>query len=232
VTAVDLDALEEEIAATLAGLHARRAVLSLDVFAGDTSAERELAELHDEIGRHKLRFELAGLARDERARRDAEAAEETARVEREKADADVDRAVARREKALKTLQAELQRVGEALRAFVDAEEKLQNASVRAERRFVSARETAAELIIISARDAGLGEPLPYIRASVRSLLLAKYPPKPPKPVTVERCSVCADARRTEVEAAIANGMSLRDVGERFSLSRSALHRHSQHRVSP
>ena len=77
------------------------------------------------------------------------------------------------------MQGELATLGGLVRTFLLAEAALQDASVRAGRPFRPLRETAAELIVIAARDAGLDEPMPYVRASVRASLLAAHPTPEP-----------------------------------------------------
>jgi hypothetical protein len=42
------------------------------------------------------------------------------------------------------------------------------------------------------------------------------------------CTICANPKRTEIDAALVVGCSLRDVAGQFGLSRSAVHRHQEH----
>jgi hypothetical protein len=42
------------------------------------------------------------------------------------------------------------------------------------------------------------------------------------------CTICANPKRAEIDAALVVGCSLRDVAGQFGLSRSAVHRHQEH----
>lgn len=46
-----------------------------------------------------------------------------------------------------------------------------------------------------------------------------------------KCSLCTHDRRTEIDAALANGMSYRNVAERFGTSVTAAFRHRNHKDS-
>lgn len=45
----------------------------------------------------------------------------------------------------------------------------------------------------------------------------------------QRCSICADARRNEIEAALRRGMSVRQVARHFQLHKSTVGRHRSHK---
>jgi DNA-binding transcriptional ArsR family regulator len=45
-----------------------------------------------------------------------------------------------------------------------------------------------------------------------------------------RCTICAHEKRAEIDQALINGLSIRDIAEQFDLSQSAVHRHSTNHI--
>jgi len=78
-----------------------------------------------------------------------------------------------------------------------------------------------------------GEPLGYIRASIRNSLRAQYPPPEPKtielePVHLGQCSICTHEHRGVIEGALRNGSSYRELAASFGVSKAAISRHVAH----
>lgn len=225
----------------ISDLEVRLAQLAYEARCGDPAIEAELVAVEDEIAAHDRMVKLEALAREEHDRREQEQAELERRAEQARDERVAAQALHTRDLAVHALQQELVTLGERVRALLDADAEAERAGKRAGRSCRSLRQTAAELIVIACRDAGLeDDPLGYVRASVRASILAQYPPvsetsenretidtTEPRPI-INMCSICTHEQRHDIEAALAWGFSYRQTAERFGVSKSALSRHTAH----
>lgn len=176
---------------------------------------------------------FAELAERERLRREAERGEAEAEAAQERAERAADRALRDRDKALREARALLSKLGHAVQVVLERDGELEVAAQRAGQRFQPVAQTMAELVAIECRDAGLNhEPIGYVRAATRALLLERFPREGRRDATASvarpRCSVCQHQDRRAIDAALATGTSYRDAAVRFGLSRSSLSRHAHH----
>ena len=127
------------------------------------------------------------MAEHERARRDAEQAEQDERERRrEQAAAEAGRLEARRAAVLRDVQATLTELTDKVQMFQTADAVYRDAAVTAGRGFQAV--PLAELAVVALQDGGLkadGEPLGCIRASIRNSLRQQYPPRTLAELTLE-----------------------------------------------
>jgi hypothetical protein len=113
---------------------------------------------------------------------------------------------------------------------------LQDCSSRAGIHFQPLSESVALLSVISLRDSGLhgDDVFQWIPAAYRKRLLERFPAsdldedREPARGRSAQCAVFAHEQLAEVDAALAEGVALRELEERYGLSRSSLSRHRKH----
>jgi hypothetical protein len=230
---MNLSELQETTSARIGELRSQRALLSLDVLAGEDEAQRKLDEIEHELREQQTRAELAELAVAERARRDQEAAARQEQERRDKALAEVERLAQKRHGEMQALAGSLAGVRGRVAQILAIEAQLQNASVNAGVHAVLLKGQIQEMAIVSLQDAGLvGDCPPYVRAAIRNRLVETYPAlnglKKPKTVAHPRCSICTNPQRLTIEDLIEGGESHRAIEAQFSVSKSAVSRHVQH----
>jgi hypothetical protein len=218
-------------------LERRLARLAYEARTGAPDAEAELAEVEAQLIAHERAERLEALAREEDQRRREEQEERERQAQHDRDQRASDKAETVRDQRLKELQLELVTLASRVRSLVEAEADASEKARFAGRSFHSKTQTAAELIAITCRDAGITEePIGYVRNSVRSSILAAYPMETTGTTettttttrSVAACTVCAHPEREDLEAALATGTSYRETAETFGVSRSAIGRHAQH----
>ena len=218
----------------VAELERRLARLAYEARTGDPAINAELSEVEEELAAHERMLRLDALAREEHKRREAEQVEHDRQAQEVRDARALAQALEKRDDAVRKLQHELAALDERVRALVDADVRAAGAARRAGQPFRSLKQTAAEMVVIASRDAGLDkEPIGYVRASVRASLLKAYPSDPgPSRISespnMPGCTVCSHSKRVSLEAALASGMSYREAAACFDVSRSAIGRHAKH----
>jgi hypothetical protein len=237
VAEIDLAQVRQTAEAELVEARTLRERLSLDALAGVPGTPEQLVEIEAEIARLERRIALASLAVAERSRRERVEQEQQERERREEARREAQSAAASRQQRLTAVRVQLARLGDAISAFLGAENQLQDCSVRAQIPYQALAKSVALLSVITLRDAGLhGDDLSeWVPAAERKRLLDRFPPEPvittDNGVSSARCSVCECEQRGEIERALREGESLRTIEERFGFSRSTLSRHHRQHAS-
>jgi hypothetical protein len=232
----ELVQLKADAERELATAKEQREHLSLDALAGVDQAAEELVRVEAEIAALERRIVLASLATAERTRRERVEEERVEREARAQASREAQEAAVNRQRELNAVRAQLASLSAAVKAFLAAEDELQNCSSRAGIHFQPLSESVALLTVISLRDSGLhgDDVFQWIPAAYRKKLLERFPesdldhgPEPPLGRSAQ-CAVCTHKLLAEVEAALAEGVPLRELEERYGLSRSSLSRHRKH----
>jgi hypothetical protein len=218
----------------------RRASVALRVFGGDgedEDAKRELVELAGFIDRLEQRIDFANLAAVEAARLEQAAAEEDAAAERARLEGEAVRLEAELLQLVDDVQRAARTTGERAQAAValgaelglvlDALGRLrgrQTSSLLSDLVQVRIRDQAPDLVF----------DMP-VRAHSRKQLLEAYPladeAGDAAAKTGPQCSVCSHEAAGEIQAALDSGEPLRELEQRYGVSKSALSRHRQHNES-
>ena len=245
-TTFDIEQVRTDAEAELAEARERRERLSLDALRGDEAAAAQLVQVEESIRELERKIVLASLATSEKVRRDRIAEAEAERKRRAQARREAEAAAARREKALQEVRAALGALSATVERFLQYEAQLQDACLRAGERHVALAEPLGELIVDSLRNSGIPGSafVEWLPAAYRKRLRERFGELPPSDdaaapaapevdrgevaAAVAACTVCAHDDRPAIEADLAAGVTLREIEDRYGVSRSALSRHRRH----
>lgn len=219
------------IARELVELRRERAELAADALSGDAPAATRLPLVEARIAELEREAERAEAAAAVLDRREREAAAAAAEEERARMFDGMAALEGRRDAAI---MAAVRLAGESAAAAGEAVQL--DDEIEGLRRPLGESHRPlrtgllGDRIAIEYRDAGVqGAAAEPIRAVWRAALLERWPRPEPEKGRVPLCTVCASPERDAIEAALAAGDgTLRELEERFGVSRSALSRHRAH----
>jgi hypothetical protein len=222
------------ISLELVELRQERAELAADALGNNEPPSARLLAVEALIAELERDAERAAVAVAILERREREAAAAAAEEEHVRILAEIAALEARREDAIAEA---VHLAGESARFAGEAVQADDQVEARRRRLGQSHRSLRSGLlgdrIAIEFRDAGVqGAAAEPIRAVWRQTLLDRWPRREPEKERVALCTVCVSPDRDAIDAALAHGTStLRELEERYGVSRSALSRHRAHSSS-
>jgi hypothetical protein len=236
-------AVVETAEVELARLHERRAALALRAFADDDeAAQEELGQVSDRISRLENMIDHAAAAVAEAERQERDAAAAASHAEELRVLGEIERLEAELSTLIGDVQLAARTVGERAAAALAIEGELQELRGQVGQGPRSIRPVLEDLISLHIHDQAGPLSLERVLAGRRAALIAEYPLTPDADVVVTddnhnaeptdesrpACTVCSHEASGEIQQALDDGVSLRELEAKYSVSRSALSRHRRH----
>jgi hypothetical protein len=220
---VDLEQRETDVRAERDDLLAERGRVSLDAVGDDEAARAEVETIGARVSELDTELELLSLAREERARREQEAAQAAQEAAQAALSAEAERVTAQRDEAVQEALTVAETLARHLEVVLTLDASLQAAVGRGSDAFAGIRAAIVERLLLPLQDAGAQIEGPILAGRRKQLLEAW-----PAPTAVAQCSGCTHDDRPLIDGALAEGVTLRELEERYGLSRSSLSRHRKH----
>jgi hypothetical protein len=241
--------IPEGLVARLEAAQRRYSEVVVAASDGDPAAAAEARALELQIDGLLHEVKRESLAAQMRQRQELAAREQAMRDQQARDRETYRGMLAKRDEAFALTRNRLAAFVASVTALLEVEASTRNAAAKAGEGFRSEIQTLSNLVATVGREVGLADPpIGWVPAAERNRLRERFgdllspdasaePPEGARiglsspeshPASSPRCGICAHPQRGEIEAALADGTSYREVEATFGVSRSALTRHKQH----